>query len=386
MRGEAIARTHVHSTPRLQQHATRAAFFLPGFAMAAWAPIVPFAKARAGLDEASLGLVLLCLGAGSLLAMPLAGALCARQGCRRVMLAASVLMCAMLPLLALAPNAVALAGVLFAFGAAVGTMDCAMNIQAVVVERESGRTLMSGFHAFYSVGGFAGAAALTVLLSLGLAPWLACAAGAVLLLVMLGLALGHWRGERAAPGGAVFAWPHGIVLLVGAACFVVFLAEGAMLDWGAVFLAGERQVDPARAGTGYVVFSLAMTACRLVGDRLVDAVGRMCAVSGGGLLAFAGFLVLAWAPWPAGSLLGFALVGVGCANIVPVMFSLAGGQRAMPAALAIPAISTLGYAGILAGPALIGFIAQGTSLVAALLWVAAAVLAVAVTPYWLRRI
>jgi len=359
---------------------------MPGFAMAAWAPIVPFAKARAGLDEASLGLVLLCLGLGSLLAMPLAGVLCARRGCRQVMLGASVLMCLSLPLLALAPGALALGAVLLAFGAAVGVMDCAMNIQAVVVERESGRTLMSGFHAFYSVGGFAGAGALTLLLSLGLSPWLACLAAVAVLLGLLGAAAGHWRRERAAPGGAVFAWPHGIVLLIGAACFVVFLAEGAMLDWGAVFLAQERAVEPERAGSGYVVFSLAMTACRLVGDRVVDALGRMRAVLGGSLLACAGFLVLAWAPWPAGSLLGFALVGMGCSNIVPVMFSLAGAQRAMPETLAIPAISTLGYAGILAGPALIGFIAHASSLVAALLWVAAALLAVAATPCWLRRI
>src|SRR5690606_7113526 len=164
----------VPSTPRLQQHATRAAFFMPGVAMSAWAPIVPFAKARAGLDEAMLGMVLLCLGAGSLLAMPMAGALAARQGARKVMVVAMLLIGLTLPALAVAPDPLSLGLVLFVFGAAMGAMDCTMNIQAVVVERESGRALMSGFHAFYSIGCFVGAAAMTALLSASMSPGLAC--------------------------------------------------------------------------------------------------------------------------------------------------------------------------------------------------------------------
>src|SRR5690606_28916827 len=181
----------VPSTPRLQQHATRAAFFMPGFAIAAWAPLVPFAKARAGLDEAMLGIVLLCLGAGSLVAMPLAGALAARQGCRRVMVAAMLAASLALPALAVAPGAVGLGVALFVFGAAIGAMDCTMNLQAVAVERESGRALMSGFHAFYSIGGFAGAAAMTALLSAGAAPLPACVAAVAVVLVLVAAACRH---------------------------------------------------------------------------------------------------------------------------------------------------------------------------------------------------
>ena len=373
------------SSPRLQQHATRAAFFLPGFAIAAWAPMVPFAKARTGLDEASLGMVLLCLGAGSLLAMPLAGALAARHGCRRVMAVAAVLIAAMLPLLVLAATPVALGAVLFVLGAAMGAMDCTMNLQAVVVERESGRPLMSGFHGFYSIGGFAGAAALTALLSAGVSPLAAALAAVAVLAVLLALSVAHWRDERIAHDGPVFAWPRGIVLLIGAICFVVFLAEGAMLDWGAVLLDEVKGMAASHAGAGYVVFSLAMTATRLAGDALVQRIGRLPAVAGGAVLAFAGLLVLTLVPAPLPALAGFAMVGVGCANIVPVMFTLAGNQRDMPERLAIPAVTTLGYAGVLAGPALIGFLAHGTSLVAALLCVAAAVLAVAFSGRWLAR-
>lgn len=374
------------SSPRLQQHATRAAFFLPGFAIAAWAPIVPFAKARAGLDEATLGLVLLCLGAGSLVAMPLAGALAARQGCRRVMAVAALLICAVLPALPWLSSPVALGLVLFVFGAAMGAMDCAMNLQAVVVEREDGRPLMSGFHGFYSIGGFAGAAAMTLLLSLQVPLWLACAVAAAVLLGLLALAARHWRGERIAQDVPAFAWPHGIVLLIGAACFVMFLAEGAMLDWGAVFLDEARGMDPARAGIGYVVFALAMTVMRLAGDRLVAAVGWMRIVVGGALLAAAGFVLATLVASPVAAVAGFALVGIGCANIVPVMFTLAGRQAAMPESLAIPAVTTLGYAGVLAGPALIGFLAQATSLATAFLCMAVALLGVAVASRWLRAV
>ncbi|ADV27921.1 major facilitator superfamily MFS_1 [Pseudoxanthomonas suwonensis 11-1] len=377
-------RTRVPSTPSLQQHATRAAFFMPGFAIAAWAPLVPFAKARAGLDEAMLGMVLLCLGAGSLLAMPMAGALAARQGCRRVMLAAMLAACAALPVLAIAPNAVVLGLALFVFGAAIGAMDCTMNLQAVVVERESGRALMSGFHAFYSIGGFAGAAAMTALLSAGAVPVWACVAAVVVVLALVGVAFRHWRGERVDSDVPAFAWPRGIVLLVGVVCFVMFLAEGAMLDWGAVFLDQAKDMDPARAGLGYVAFSLAMTVARLTGDGVVQAVGAMRAVVAGALVAFAGFAVIVLAPGVTVALLGFVLVGIGCANIVPVMFTAAGRQTAMPESLAIPAISTLGYAGVLAGPALIGFVAHGTSLQFAFWCLAFSVLGVALATRWLR--
>src|SRR5690606_34517635 len=146
-----------------QQRATRAAFFIPGFVIATWAPIVPFAKLRAGLDDAQLGLVLLCLGLGSLVAMPLAGALAARQGCRRVMLAAALLLLVLLPLLAVVSDAWLLGGVLLLLGAAMGAMDCIMNIQAVLVEREAGRPMMSGFHAYYSIGSLAGAVVVTLM-------------------------------------------------------------------------------------------------------------------------------------------------------------------------------------------------------------------------------
>ena len=321
---------------RAQQRATRAAFFIPGFVIATWAPIVPFAKLRAGLDDAQLGLVLLCLGLGSLVAMPLAGALAARQGCRRVMLAAALLMLVLLPLLAVVSDAWLLGGVLLLLGAAMGAMDCTMNIQAVLVEREAGRPMMSGFHAYYSIGSLAGAVVVTLMLGVGVPVLAATVAVSAVVLLLAAVSARAWRAERAAGGAAAFALPRGVVLGIGLVCFVSFLAEGAMLDWSAVFLHEVKGVELERAGWAFVVFNLAMTATRLA---------------------------------------GYALLGVGCANIVPVMFTLAGGQTRMPEHLAIPAVTTMGYAGVLAGPALIGFVAQGASLTAALLLVACALAA-----------
>src|SRR5688572_13756698 len=140
-----------------EQISTRIAFFIAGFGVAAWAPLVPFAKARASLDEGTLGVLLLCLGVGSIIAMPASGPLVARYGCRRLIAASSILMCLTLPPLAVISNQVLLGVALLLFGAGLGTLDCVVNIQAVIVERASGRPMMSGFHGLFSVGGIAGA-------------------------------------------------------------------------------------------------------------------------------------------------------------------------------------------------------------------------------------
>ena len=362
----------LHPDPRrAQQRATRAAFFIPGFVIATWAPIVPFAKLRAGLDNARLGLVLLCLGLGSLVAMPLAGAMAARQGCRRVMLAASLSMLLVLPLLAIVGDAWLLAGVLLLLGAAMGAMDCTMNIQAVVVERDAARPMMSGFHAFYSVGSLAGAVLSTFLLGLGVPVLAATLAVAGIVLLLVVAAARAWRSERAAGAAAVFALPRGVVLGIGLVCFVGLLAEGAMLDWSAVFLHEVKGVALERAGWAFVVFNLAMTATRLAGDAVVTRIGRVRTVLGGGLVGAFGMALAMLAPDLGAGMAGYALLGVGCANIVPVMFTLAGAQRRMPEHMVIPAVTTMGYAGVLAGPALIGFVAEALSLSAALLAVAA---------------
>lgn len=376
--------TNSSALQRSQQMATRAAFFIPGFAIACWAPLVPFAKARAGLDDAMLGMLLLCLGLGSLLSMPLAGLLAARHGCRPVMLATVLMMVLTLPLLATvsAPWSIGLA--LLIFGAGIGAMDCVMNIQAVVVERDAGRAMMSGFHAFYSIGALSGSALVALLLSVGTGALVACLVVVAGVLAITAGSARWWRTERAAQEESSFALPRGVVAVIGAVCFISFLAEGSMLDWSAVFLHDVRGVALAHAGWGFVAFNIAMTCARLLGDSVVNRLGASKAVLAGGLLACAGFVLATLVPSFAVALLGYALVGIGCANIVPVMFSLAGRQTRMPASAAIPAVTTLGYAGVLLGPAAIGFIAQQWSLPVAFLIAAGLLACVAVIGSRLR--
>jgi MFS family permease len=364
-------------TARAEQRSTRLLFLIAGFAAAAWASLVPFAKARTGLNEAALGLALLCLGAGSILAMPIAGALSTRYGCRIVLAVSSALLCATLPLLAITSSVPLLATTLFVFGVALGSTDCVMNVQAVIVERASGKPMMSGFHGFYSLGGIVGAAGTSALLTLNMSALGSTLVVVVTIVIALLIAYPALLSYGNPAEGPPFAIPHGIVLFLGVLCFIVFLVEGSMLDWSAVFLAEQRGVPVAQAGFGFASFSLAMTLGRLTGDSIVATIGRRAVLAAGGLLSAGGIALAVTAPWWQVALVGYALVGLGCSNIVPVLYTAVGRQTTMPQAVAIPAITTLGYAGILAGPAGIGFIAHQSSLSAAFFLVAALMVAVA---------
>ncbi|MBD9528548.1 MFS transporter [Paracoccus sp. PAR01] len=341
--------------------ATRLAFVAAGFAMACWAPLVPFAKENVGVDDAGLGLLLLCLGVGSIMAMPVTGWLAAQIGSKPLIMGGGIGLVLLLPLLTLTSSALGLAVVLMLFGASLGTLDVAMNIHAVEVERDSARPLMSGFHAMFSIGGFAGAAGVTVLLSLGLNPVQATICGSLLTLGALLLA---WPRLLAAKGGQPmpFALPKGIVLLLSVLAGITFLVEGAILDWGALLVVGKGLLDHAHGGVGYMLFAAAMTLGRLTGDRVVGRFGGRQVLIVGGAVGVLGIVILLVSPHPVTALLGFVLIGLGASNIVPVLFSLAGRQRAMSPAMAVAAVTTVGYAGILIGPAALGLISHHLSL------------------------
>ena len=349
-----------------ERASTRIVFLITGIAMSAWAPLVPLVKARTGLDEGGLGLLLLGFGIGSIVAMPFAGYLTARFGCRPVIIASTLVLCAVLPMLSHLAWLPGLALTVLLFGASMGMLDCAINIQSIIVEKNSGETLQSGFHGLYSVGGIAGAGAMTAMLSLGLDPLLAVLCLVAIIVASLYKAAPNLLPYGTERDGPIFAIPRGIVLLLGILCFIVFLTEGAMLDWSAVFLASQREMPASYAGLGYACFAAAMTLGRLTGDAIVRRLGGIRVVTLGGICAAVGMLVsLVFDGWPA-SLLGYALVGAGCSNIVPVLFSAAGRQQRMPQRTAIPAIISMGYAGILMGPAFIGMLAHFSSLVFAL--------------------
>ena len=369
---------------RAEQHSTRLLFLLAGFSAAAWASLVPVAKAATGVNEGELGLVLLCLGIGSLLAMPVSGVVSTRHGCRKVLMVCGVALCACLPLLASVQNVFTLAAALFFFGAMIGTFDCVMNIQAVIVERDSKRPLMSGFHGFYSLGGLLGAATTSTIMDLGVSPFTTVSAIALAGVLLLMLIRRHVLPYGNPAEGPPFALPRGEVLFLGMLCMTVFLVEGSMMDWSAVMLTENHGMPVAQAGYGFAAFSLTMTFGRLTGDRIVARVGRRSVVTVGGLLAMGGILLATLVPLWQAALLGYAMVGLGCSNIVPVLFTAVGRQTSMPQSVAVPAMSTLGYAGVLAGPAAIGFIAHHSSLPMAFLLVAALMLFVAISGRFLK--
>jgi predicted MFS family arabinose efflux permease len=344
---------------------TRLSFLVAGLVMASWAPQVPYAKARLGLNESAFGLLLLCLGIGSVLAMQVTGAVVARVGSRPIVLISGVGLCLTLPWLAYAGSTTSLAACLLLFGASIGSIDVAMNVHAVEVERAAAEPLMSGFHGMYSLGGLVGAAGGTALLSSGLRPVTAAGVAAFAAAVLLLMAAPGLLRSKSAQGTPLIAIPRGIVILIGALAFVAFLTEGAILDWSALLLTGSFGVPAAQAGIGYALFSVAMAFGRLTGDRIVKRLGQQRTLLYGGLVVTAGFVLLLSLPsaWVASG--GFLLIGLGAANLVPILFSTAGRQSAMSPALAIASMTTLGYAGILIGPAAIGFIASVSSLRAA---------------------
>jgi len=344
------------------RNATRCGFFMAGFGLSVWAPLVPYVRERIEMTDAVFGLLLLCIGIGSLTWMPLSGVLVSRWGIRPVQLCSVVLLALSLAGMALTDSMLLLALALFCFGGSLGVIDVIMNIQAVLVETAVGRRLMSNFHGMYSLGAISGALMLTGLLTLGLAPEI----GSFLmigLIVAANLVLARgFLPNRAPGGGFAFVRPTGVVLLVGLMCFVVYLAEGAVLDWSALYLTGEKGLEVAKGGLGYAAFALMVTIARFAGGPLVNALGTARVIAFGGLLAAFGIgLSLAAQHW-AVALIGYGLCGLGCANVSPVLISSLSRQDGMPVQLAVTVATTIGFAGVLAGPAMMGVVAHFSSL------------------------
>jgi predicted MFS family arabinose efflux permease len=358
------------AAPRL---ATRLAFLVSGFGLACWAPLVPLAKERLAIDDAALGLLLLCLGLGSVGAMQLAGPLTSKHGARPAILIGGIGQALLLPFLAFAPTLPTMAAALLLFGAFLGVIEVGMNVHAVEVEKRATRPLMSGFHGLFSVGGFIGATMLTIVLSIGVGPAAGAVAASGLMIAALALAAPRLIATPQVEDTPLFVVPRGIVVLLAALAAITFLTEGAMLDWGALLLSGKGLLPVAQAGLGYSVFAVAMTAGRLSGDAVIARLGDRRTMLWGGLLAVIGYAVMLVAPAATIALFGVLLIGLGASNTVPVLFRQAGAQTAMPAGLAIASVTTIGYAGILAGPAGIGFVAQRIGLNAAF-WLLAALL------------
>ena len=369
-----------------EANATRAIFFVSGFGAASWAPLVPVLRERLAIADDLLGVLLLCIGIGSLVVMPIAGVLAERIGCRRVLIVSAVLYAASLLSICFVNSFWMAVPVIFFFGGLMGCMDVVMNIAAVIVEQGIGRRIMSGMHGFWSLGGFVGAGLYGVWVGLaGLTAFQSTLIAAVLMLALTAVFGRHLIPYGGGGGGSLIAIPRGIVAFVGVTAFIAFLSEGAVMDWSGVYLTTVRGMDLSLAGMGFSVFSGAMLLMRFLGDHVIQRVGQFPVAVGGALLAFVGILLVMFAPVNTLLYLGFFAIGIGSANIVPVFFSLMGRQSVMPVGTAVSAVSTMGYLGILAGPAAIGFVSAQTNLMTAFGMIAALCIVQALVGFYIFK-
>ena len=346
---------------------TRFSFFGLGFATAAWAPLIPFAQQRLHFNHADFGLLLLCSGLGAMLAMPATGKIVQRIGCRVPIGFALLLLAVLLPSLSLWTTPLMMAITLFLFGTAAGSLGVALNIQAVVVEKNSLKSLMSGFHGMASLGGLAGVLTITALLALSISSVMSAFAVSLLLVIIIFLSVPYsiksventsLEASSKVKNSIRQRLPQPLIILIGIACFIIFMTEGAAMDWSGIYLTQQYGVNTAFAGLAYTFFAIAMTTGRFTGHYLIRYFGEKKLLTYSAICATLGLALVSIAPHWWLVLVGYTLVGTGCSNIVPIMFSRAGRQTVMPSAVALSCVSTLAYTGILVGPAFIGMIGE----------------------------
>ncbi|MFC3691003.1 MFS transporter [Chenggangzhangella methanolivorans] len=359
--------------------ATLALFFVCGAALGVWAAHIPLLKSGLALDDSTLGLVMLAMGIGAVVAMPCSGALIHRFGAVAVSIASGLAIAVALALPPHMPDPVTLGLSAFLLGLSLGGIDIAMNAHAAAVEKAFGRPIMSSIHAFFSIGGLFGAAGAAGLVGLAVGAKLGMGAGgAVVALIVLAAArFLAFEDRPETEGGHGLRLPSRAVLLLGLLTVCSFLCEGAMMEWSALFLRDVAGASLGLAAAGYAAFSATMTIGRLLGDRFVEALGPARAVQLSGAVAAVSLLVVTFAPNPWVAFAGILAAGLGFANIVPPLFSAATRAPGVAPAAALAMVASMGYSGGLLGPPAIGFLSDafGLRFGFGLLVVAAAIVA-----------
>ena len=357
------------STVRRARGAVTVVFALSGLVFGSWASRIPAVRDRLSVSDGELGLVLGAMSLGAIVAMPVAGVLSARLGSRTTTRAALGLTAIVAGLITAAPSLAALVALGFAMGVAFGSTDVAMNAHGVVVEQRYGRPILSSFHAAFSAGGLAGGALGALCAAAGVDVRVQ-AAGVAVVTAVVGLA---WSrrflpagADRSARADPVFVRPPRRVWALGALAFACLLIEGASGDWSAVYLRDDLGASAAAGALAFTAFSITMTLGRVYGDRLVERFGTLAVVRGGGLVAAGGFALALLAATPVAGVAGFACLGAGMSSIVPIVFRAAANVPGLPAGPGLAAAASVGYAGFLVGPPVIGGLAELTGLPTAL--------------------
>lgn len=348
-----------------QIYSAKAFYFLGGFGFTSWASLIPFLRQQLQIQDDHLGFLLLAVGLGALIMMMLAGSIAGRLGCRRSLTIAGLAIAVALNVLCYVPAYAAALVMAVLLGSSLGLLDVVVNINGIFIERKVHKRLMSGLQAMWSLGNFAGAAFFASLLHLGFYWKIVMIAGAVFIGLCVCFFAPHLHGERQASGkGASLVLPKGKIVLIGLVCTIAFLVEGSINDWSGVFMTTEKGIDISQSGLGLTLFTASAFLARLPGDSLTMHFGprRLLALSLP--VAFAGFLGILLISGGPLLFASYILIGVGCANTVPIFYSSLGTQKDMPVADAVAAVSTIGYVGILLAPAVLGFIGRAFSLTA----------------------
>ncbi|MEU0087552.1 MFS transporter [Streptomyces sp. NPDC006274] len=350
---------------RRARFAVAAVFCVHGAVTGSFATRIPWIQDHAGVSAGQLGLALAFPALGASVAMPLAGAVSHRFGARTALRGLLALWTLSLVLPAFAPNLLTLCGALFVYGATSGMSDVAMNALGVETENRLDRSIMSGLHGMWSAGALIGSAGGTVAAHFGSDARLHHVLAALTLTVLGLIACQGVLDVRSAAGDEPpprFALPPKSAVVIGAVGFCAVFAEGASLDWSAVYLRDVLDTSPGLAAASTTAFALTMAVARLAGDRIVDRFGPVRTVRTGGVLATTGGLLVVLAPHPALAMSGFALIGLGVAVVVPLAFAAAGRSGPNPSQ-AIAGVATITYTSGLIAPSAIGAVADATSLV-----------------------
>ncbi len=347
---------------RRARWAVASLFLANGFMVGSWAPQIPLVLTRLSITETTLGLLILCFGIGALVSMPWTGWLMSRFGQRDVLRVLTLIQGFGLLLVVIAPDVPVTGLAMVVFGSVIGCTDVAMNAATVSIERRLGKAVMASMHGFWSLGGFAGGALGGVVLQSFGALTHAMLVAAIA--VGMGLAMApHFlrSAEKTAaenPKRRLSLPRSPTIYLLGILALFVFVSEGAVLDWGALYMSKELGANVAVASLGYAFFAGAMALMRFVGDGIRNRFGAVPTMQVSSLVAALAMGAAAFAPDAPLVVAAFAICGLGVANTVPIIFSAAGNQPGIAPGTGMSIVPTIGYAGILLAPSMIGFIGE----------------------------
>jgi fucose permease len=339
-------------------------FVVNGAAIGAWVAQIPWVQERFDLSKSAMGLVIVGMAIAVILALPIAGQAIVRHGSEKIVWIGGIAMALAVNLPVLAPHPILVAVALFVLGASSATQDVAMNSHGVKVEKDVRRPIMSSLHAGWAFGGMTGAGFAAACSGLGLDPRVTVAITSALLLALLFASASRIGHGSAAAGEETpgFTLPSRGVVLLAILCLLLMVTEGAMADWGGLYLRQDLGASAAIAALAYSFFTAGMTVGRVLGDWINHRIGAVSLLRWGALFTGIPLAALLLVGQPAVALAGLFLVGLGVANGVPLMFSAAGRQPDTPPGPGIAAVSSMGSLGFLAGPPVIGFLADAVSL------------------------